>query len=1571
MKWQNALGNTMKTVVKSGALMLPMLLMLCILGNLSSSVLADAYTQGAKKILVVKVDFSDKMGDPAPDATVKAVLQQVFDFYKIDSQSTFSVAKIDITPVYRLTQTAAFYEANGDDQLRIDGFDAGAKGGFDYRNYDFPILVFPSLAFTFGGKAYVGAPQAWVNGEFDFRVLAHELGHNLGLGHANFYLSPGPDPLFGEFIEYGDVYDAMGANYANTDKAHFNTAYKNDLDWMAPSGIQAVASSGVYRIQEHDNINALGIRALTTPFIPGANYWIEYRRQFNNPWLLNGALIRVQPQPGRSRSASTILLDMTPGSSPDFDREREDAALVVGRTYSDTSAKVHITPIRVIAGTINELEINVNLGDFPGNGAPQVKITASATQVNVNTPVIFNAQATDPDGDSLAFYWDFADRTFGPNAATATKAWSASGDYVVRCTVSDMKGGTGVASVAVKVGNPTSVRVSGLVLSSCGAPVNGATVQVAAQNISTTTNTDGTYTLTGLKPGKVDVTASSGGTAIAPANFTNPVDATFDVENINFGATQKDNLDPTITIDKPLDGSIVANLSASGTALDNQGGCGIARIEYDVERLVDNKHWNGFGWVDGESNLTVISNGDSWKKVNGLPVDKDLDAGAYRIKVEAFDQTFNQDTDSVTVVVPEAPVISITKPLNGAVLAELPSVEGTAKDPAQGNLTISYKVQRLSDGRYFNGSTWIISHPDVAPNFQATYNSTTGLWSSTSNLPTPNQLISGAYRVIATAATDIGRTASAVSSFLVDRGAPFVAYTKPVAGGSINSLSDLVGYAIDNPGAPGATGISKVVVRIMRESDKKWWTGTEWGALRTDLPTTLTNKQFPNGGGVEWKGVVAQLPKASQTLPGAYTLQAVAYDAAGNLAGTSIRVTLDKDAPLVEIFLPKNNAIVTNLVTRGTARDAISGIDKVTLTIQRDSDKKYWDGAMWSGPKALPPAPFPTASLLVGSYNGGLIKEFDAATGAPLSTFANRINHPESIEFGPDVNSDGFPELFVSERLANRVLFYDGKTKELLGVFAQGNGLIYPTGLLFMPNGDLLVANGHGEGKKPDGSSYTYASFPTSIKRFDIKTRAYLGDFVLPNAGGVSNGFEGICWGNDANGDGVADLYAAALFDDKIPVYSGVDGTFIREFVIPKDGGLSFPTDVQFGPDNTGDGVRDCYVNSSGSDAIKLYDGVSGAFVKDFVADNNGATFDLNGPERLRFGPDGQLYVSSFGTPNANAGSGSTVLRFDPTTGAANPSAGHSKAIFAVGDLNGPAGLAFNPIASGQVTPPPPGPAVMVIPTLNTNYAPINYVFARGAGLPVGNNLLPGRYIIAATGFDRAGNSATHTISVIVGSLPTVSITTPANGSTVSGALTVSGEAQSTAGIARVLVYLQRNSDNRYWTGGAWGARTALNTTLTANATGARWTRTAGLPSGAQLTSGTYRLEAVAYDNNNQTATAVSQFSVTSSGGGGGGDTTVTVSETTATASNRIVKLVFTGLLNAQSATTPTNYTLTINDKTVNVDQAIYSASNQSVLLKPPANTLRPNDRVQVAWNLIDSLGRATKGKTDVFIAAP
>src|SRR4029434_763896 len=109
------------------------------------------------------------------------------------------------------------------------------------------------------GLGYVGASGAWLRNAFSTGVAGHEVGHNFGLNHANYWDTSGASVIGnGNSIEYGDSFDTMGSASAGAN--HFNAGYKRYLNWLQTGGTLSVSNSGTYRIYAHDDTNSTGDR---------------------------------------------------------------------------------------------------------------------------------------------------------------------------------------------------------------------------------------------------------------------------------------------------------------------------------------------------------------------------------------------------------------------------------------------------------------------------------------------------------------------------------------------------------------------------------------------------------------------------------------------------------------------------------------------------------------------------------------------------------------------------------------------------------------------------------------------------------------------------------------------------------------------------------------------------------------------------------------------------------------------------------------------------------------------------------------------------------------------------------------------------------------------------------------------------------------------------------------------------------------------------------------------------------------------------------------------------------------
>jgi uncharacterized repeat protein (TIGR01451 family) len=357
----------------------------------------SAWTTGQKKVLVIRVDFPDLPGDPVGfnDTTpisgyttytadyVQGIADnRIAPYYFRSSYGLTTLSNVVATTVYRMPQTSTNYATTitGNDQLHADA-EAAAAADFTLTDFDRVVVLFsflgniPNSFINYGGLAEIVGKRVWCNGEFDFRVVAHELGHTYGLYHAGLWAVNDGDPISpnGSVIEYGDDFDTMGANFANDPNTDFNPFYKNMLGWLPDSEVQTAATNGVYRVYAFDWNNyqqATNNPILALKFVKDSErtYWIGVRRNFtDNSLMQTGAYVMWgfnTPGGGSGGGFQSAVLDLnTPGLAPSGGVNSDfDAALGLNSVFSDSSVNFRITPAAGDNSTANAY-VDFVLGD--------------------------------------------------------------------------------------------------------------------------------------------------------------------------------------------------------------------------------------------------------------------------------------------------------------------------------------------------------------------------------------------------------------------------------------------------------------------------------------------------------------------------------------------------------------------------------------------------------------------------------------------------------------------------------------------------------------------------------------------------------------------------------------------------------------------------------------------------------------------------------------------------------------------------------------------------------------------------------------------------------------------------------------------------------------------------------------------------------------------------------------------------------------------------------------------------------------------------------------------------------
>jgi autotransporter-associated beta strand protein len=500
--------------------------------DLDGVIAASPWTEGQKKLLIIRVDFPDYQGQVVSDATLQQLIADINTSYTDMSSGKASYALLGqgsvITPTVRMPNSSSVYASHTKfSRVLTDARAAASAAGYNYLNYTHEIVVTgatPVVPAT-AGMANVGARGAWVhNAQWNLKTCAHELGHNFGMPHSGAWDTDDGSVIGpGEVWDYGNVFDLMGVGSSSAFLRHFSASVKQFLDWMPVTDVTKITVDGstTTRIRAMDKVQADGNkRALAVDRADSTDdYWIEYRQLYGTGYgLIDGVLVNWASINGGYQQP--LLLDMTPTTS-----QKDDAVLPIGKTFSDTAAGIYITPVgRGMDGDgVGWMDVRVNRGTFAGNVKPTVSLGSTNANPAVNTSVTFTATASDPNGDTLAYFWEWGDgTTTANNSSTATKSWGTTGTKTVRCIVSDMKGLTTTASMLVTVGTSNTFSIQGTVSTTLGAPMQGVVVS-ASPTQSATTDGDGAYSITGLAAGSYTLTATKTGASFVTSGFTNPV----------------------------------------------------------------------------------------------------------------------------------------------------------------------------------------------------------------------------------------------------------------------------------------------------------------------------------------------------------------------------------------------------------------------------------------------------------------------------------------------------------------------------------------------------------------------------------------------------------------------------------------------------------------------------------------------------------------------------------------------------------------------------------------------------------------------------------------------------------------------------------------------------------------------------------------------------------------------------------------------------------------------------------------------------------------------------------------
>lgn len=328
-------------------------------GLLGAAAAMPAYAAEPRKAAVILVNFAPTAAEPfTADQARTAVFTGTGSVNVFQREHSGDVVSLtgklrsdgDVFGWYTIDESTAVCDP---DTWRYAANAAAQTAGADLSGYQHHLYIFPYVsACGWAGLADLPGSVSFMNGTLSVRVIAHELGHNLGAHHASALnctdVATGNRVAFSTSCtqsEYGDPFDVMGASDRQSEAIR-----KVSLGWLTPQNAQTVTASGTYTLSSASAFGA-GTRSLRIPRGASSDYWYLELRSPSGLFddftatdpAVTGVSVRLAGNYGIG--VRTRLIDTQPATAT-----FADAPLQPGATFTDPVTGIAITATSVVAG---------------------------------------------------------------------------------------------------------------------------------------------------------------------------------------------------------------------------------------------------------------------------------------------------------------------------------------------------------------------------------------------------------------------------------------------------------------------------------------------------------------------------------------------------------------------------------------------------------------------------------------------------------------------------------------------------------------------------------------------------------------------------------------------------------------------------------------------------------------------------------------------------------------------------------------------------------------------------------------------------------------------------------------------------------------------------------------------------------------------------------------------------------------------------------------------------------------------------------------------------------------------